>query len=110
MATSIGEMRSVVKVMQNQPIDNTSGGQDDNFIVLLTTRGKLTRNSGRKGIEAGNLQFDKSFKLETRFQVAFAINKDLRISVDDTDYMIVDWYLDNEIKHWYNFILNRVDE
>lgn len=110
MATSIGEMRSVVKVMQNQPTENASGGTDDNFIVMLTTRGKLTRNSGRKDIEAGNVQFDKSFKLQIRFQIGLVINKDLRMNIDGTDYMIVDWYLDEEIKHWYNFILNRVDE
>lgn len=110
MATNIGDMRSIVKVMQNQPIDNVSGGQDDNFVVVLTTRGKLARNSGRKGIEAGNLQFDKSFKLETRFQTALTINKDLRMNIDGKDYLIVDWYLGDEIKHWYYFILNRVDE
>lgn len=106
---TIGEMRNIVKVFQNQPVDNATGGQQDNFVLLLSTRGKLTKISGRKNIEAGAIQYEKGYQLTIRFQQAITFYSDTRVNVDGTDYMITDWSLENEIRHLYNLTLNRID-
>ena len=106
---NIGEQRSIVEMYENKPVDNESGGQQDNFVLLLKTRGKLTKINGNKSIEAGSLQFDKGYQLITRFQNAIIFNSDTRVKVDGVDYMITDWYLETEIKHLYVITLNRVD-
>jgi SPP1 family predicted phage head-tail adaptor len=105
----IGQMRSVVVFQINQPVDNTSGGQDDNYVTTVTTRGWLTMKSGKKGIEAGSLQFGKSYTLYCRYQSDILLNSDTRVIVDGQAYQIDDWGLQDEIKHLYVLILNRVD-
>lgn len=105
----IGQMRSVVIFQVNQPMDNDSGGQDDNFISSVTTRGWLTKKIGKKGIENGAMQFSKSYVLYCRYQSDILLNSDTRVVVDGRPYLIEDWELQGEIKHLYIFTLNRVD-
>lgn len=105
----IGQMRSVVVFMINQPIDNTSGGQDDNYITTVTTRGRLTKKSGKKGLEAGTIQFEKYYELYCRYQSDIVLNSDTRVVVDGQNYQINDWEFEGEVKHLYIFKLCRID-
>lgn len=105
----IGQMRQIVQFQVNQPIDNISGGQDDNWITIITTRGWLTKRTGRKTIEQGTIQFDKSYVLYCRYQNDLVINSDTRVLVDSRTFLIADYELQDEIKHLYVFTLNAID-
>ena len=106
---AIGEMRSVVLFEQNTPVDNGSGGQEDNFIELLTTRGRLRKNKGYKDIEQGDVVFDKGYELICRWRSDLVINKDTRVTIRGEHYRITDHELVDEIKHWYKFLLSKND-
>lgn len=105
----IGQMRQVVAFQVNQPIDNTSGGQDDNWVTTVSTRGWLTKKTGRKSIEQGTVQFDKSYVLYCRYQSDLLINSDTRVTVDGQTFLIVDFELQDQIKHLYMFTLNTIN-
>jgi|GEM_PF-1875914 len=108
-AFSIGDMREAVVFQQNQPIDNASGGQDDNWVTTATTRGKLTKIKGGKSIEAGSLQFDKGYNLECRYQSDLVINQDTRALINGQPYQIMDWELVDQKRHLFTFSLNKID-
>lgn len=105
----IGQMRQVVQFQVNNPVDNTSGGQNDVWTTIITTRGWLTKKTGRKGIEQGTVQFDKSYVLYCRYQSDLIVNTDTRMIVDGRTFMVADFELQDEIKHLYVFTLNTVD-
>lgn len=105
----IGQMRSVVVFKVNQPVDNTDGGQDDNYVETVRTRGWLTQRTGKKSIEAGVIQFNKSYVLYCRYQSNILLNSDTRVVVDGQEFLINDFELQNQIKHIYLLTLNRVD-
>jgi len=107
---SIGECRSVVQFQQNQPVDNESGGQDDTWTTIVTTRGRLRKKSGHKDIELGSLQFDKSYELVCRYQSDIPTSPDARVMVDGKTYRINDWEAESEINHLLIFNLSRTDE
>lgn len=110
LVLSIGECRSVVQFQRSQPIDNESGGQDDAWTIVVTTRGRLRKKSGRKDIELGSLQFDKSYELVCRYQSDIPTNPDVRVIIDGKTYRINDWQTENEINDFYIFSLSRTDE
>lgn len=105
----IGQMRSVVIFQVNQPVDNASGGQDDNYVQTVTTRGWLTKKTGKKSIQAGSIQFYKYYQLYCRYQSDIVLNSDTRIVVDGQNFQIDDFELQGEIKHLYIFNLSKTD-
>lgn len=104
---SVGQMRSVVLFRQNTPVDNTSGGQDDSYADLLTTRGRLRKNRGSKNLEHGDIGFDKSYELICRAENALIINSDTICVINSEEYKINDWEIVDEIKHWIKFSISK---
>jgi len=102
-------MRSVVSFEQNSPVDDGSGGQVDDFTLLLTTRGRLRKLKGNKNLEQGDIVFDKGYELICRWRSDLVINKDTSIVINGQRYRINDFELQNEIKHLYRFIINKND-
>lgn len=105
MNPTIGEMRERVEFQQNQPINNASGGQDDNFVTLLSCRGKLRQRSGTKKLEQGEIMIDTGWDLFVRSQVALNINLnfDTRVLVNGDVYRVNQWLLIDQLKHFYKF-------
>lgn len=110
LSFSIGECRSIVQFQQNQPVDNESGGQDDVWTIIITTRGRLRKKNGYKDIELGSVQFNKDYELVCRYQSSILINPDTRVLVDGKAYKINDWEMEQEINHLLIFSISRVDE
>jgi len=106
---TIGEFRHVGIFQKNQPADNDSGGQDDNWVNIVTTRGRLEKTKGGKGIEEGSLQFNKSYVWICRYQSDLVIDQDTRLMIDGHPYQIMDFELENQIRHIYIFNLNKID-
>jgi len=106
---TIGEMRQVFIFQKNVPVDNDSGGQDDNWVDLVTTRGILQKSKGGKSIEEGSLQFNKSYEAVCRYQSDLVFDQDTRVLIDGHLFQIMDWELDQQIKHVCRLNLNKVD-
>lgn len=106
---TIGQMRQVGTFQKNQAVDNTSGGQDDNWVDMLTTRGILQKTKGGKGIEEGSLQFNKSYQWACRYQSDLVIDQSTRLVIDGQPYQIMDFELEEQKRHIYLFNLNKID-
>lgn len=104
---SIGEMRSIVLFEQNNPVDDGSGGQADNYTTLLSTRGRLRQLKSYKDLEQGDILFDRGYELICRWRSDLVINKDTRITINGEHYRITGYELADEIKHWYRFTINK---
>lgn len=100
-----GEMRSSGTFLKNIPISNDSGGQSDNFTTVLTCRGRLRQNSGKKSLEQGEIVQDKTFEWVCRFQAAIVIGADSAWNIGGQQYRISNWELVNQIPEWYRFTL-----
>jgi len=106
---SIGEMRQVGTFQKNAPVDNDSGGQDDAWQTMVTTRGRLTKKSGGKVIEEGSLQFSKSYQWVCRYQSDLVVDQDTRLLIDGQPYQIMDWELVDQRQHLFTFNINKID-
>ena len=104
---TIGQMRSKVVFYSNNPVKNDTGGLSDNWSILLTTRGRLRRDSGRKINEQGEIIFSKDYELICRYQNALTIDPKGKILIDGAGYRIKDFRLMDEIRHLYIFILAK---
>lgn len=101
-----GEMRSRGNFLKNTPVANNSGGFDDDFAIVLTCRGRLRQNHGKKSMEQGEIVQDKTFEWVCRYQAAIAIDADSAWMIDGQQYRISNWELVNQIPEWYRFTLN----
>lgn len=105
----IGQMRQVVKLCLNQPTQRGAGWQD-NYGILLTTRGRLKQSSGYRNASEGEIQGDKTFELIVRYQQA--IESTISISskwlIDGVFYTIHSWEKkDQETFLYYRFLLHK---
>ena len=102
----IGECRSAVEIIQNIPVDNESGGQQDNWSTSVITRGRLRKKTGKKINEAGALIFEEYYELVIRWQQAVIVNSDTRVLVDGKNYLILDMETVKQVQHWIVFKLS----
>lgn len=112
---SIGQMRSTVVFLTNTPTiaattDReavTTGGLNDVYTTLLTTRGRLRKKSGSRGLDLGLVEDKQYYELICRFQSA--INTGLEVNgkvlVDSVLYTIQTWEVIDQIAHLYKFEL-----
>jgi len=100
---TIGEMRQVGTFKQNQPIDNVSGGQSDNYVTLLTCRGRLRKRSGKKISEQGELMIDQNYEWVCRYQGNLVINTDTALFIGGIMYRINDYEKVDQLNHFYRF-------
>lgn len=86
----------------------TTGGQNDVYATLLTTRGRLRKNSGNRGLDFGLIASEDSYELICRFQsgIAAELRVNQKVMVDKDTYTIQSWEVLDQISHWYRFKLN----
>lgn len=103
---SIGELRQIGILRRNAPVANDSGGYDDAYTDVLTCRGRLRQQSGRKAMEQGEIVQNKSWEWLCRFQTAIVIDVDSVWSIGGQIYRINDWEKVDQLPHWYRFTLS----
>lgn len=103
---SIGQMRQSGTLRKNNPLNNTSGGQSDNYSDVLTCRGKLTQRSASKTLEQGDIVQNKGFEWICRFQGAIVLDVDSAWVIGGVYYRIASWEKVDQMPHFYRFILS----
>lgn len=111
----IGQMRSTVIFRLNSPTTSatsdreavTTGGQNDVYSNLLTTRGRLKKKNGKRDLDLALLAGQDSYELICRFQSAIntGIQTNGKVFVDSIEYTIQTWEVIDQIRHWYKFEL-----
>ncbi len=102
----IGEMRKVGTFLRNNPVANSSGGQDDNYVDIATVRGQLIKQSGRKAFEQGEFVNNKNYEWYCRYSINIVVDTDTILVIDGLQYRIADYEFIDEIKHFYKFTLS----
>ena len=103
---SIGEMRQSGTLRKNNPVNNASGGQNDNYTDVLTCRGRFRQRSANKSLEQGDIVQNKSFEWIIRYQSAVVLDVDSAWVIGGTYYRIASWEKVDQMPHFYRFILN----
>lgn len=103
----IGKMRQTGILKQNHPVANSSGGEDDNYTTVLTTRGWLRKDSGNINLLTGQITLTKTYTWICRFQQAITVNVDTTWFIGGQEYVLEDYELIDEIKHLYKFNLRK---
>lgn len=109
----IGKMRSVVKFEYNEPVqDEQLGGQIDNYLELLTTRGELIRKNGNRILENGQVIIVSYSILRCRIQSALAarINMALRLIIDNRIYTIDGYSREDQKNFIYVFNVTESEQ
>lgn len=109
-------MRSLVHFLENNATTSatterdvvTTGGLNDNYSLLLTTRGRLRKKSGNRGLDLGLIESKETYELICRYQNALEsdLQVDVKILIDGKLFTISSWEKIDEIKHIYRFELN----
>lgn len=99
----IGLLRLTGTLRNNTPNANTSGGQDDNYSTVLTTRVYLEKDKGATSLITGQKVFNKDYTLICRYQSGIVLNPDSIWVINNETYTIRDFELIDEIKHLYIF-------
>lgn len=112
----IGIMRSVVVFLTNTPTTAatatlnavTTGGQNDVYSTLLSTRGRLKKLNGGRMLEMGMIQSEDAYELTCRFQTALetALKVNGKVTVDGAAFTINTWEKMDQINHIYKFKIN----
>lgn len=102
--------KGTVVFKQNTPAQS-GAGKSDSYATLVTTDGRLRKNTSNRGLQAGEMGFDNSYSLIVRYQDAIfnAIRSDLKVDIDSVRYTIAGWELQNEKRFYIEFSLNRQD-
>lgn len=103
---SVGEMRKVGTFRKNVPVSDGAGGQKDSFTDVITVRGKLSKQSGRKALEQGEFVGNKGYEWICRYNSVLVPDTETIIVIDGLQYRVNDWELIDEIKHFYRFTLS----
>lgn len=109
---SIGQMKSIVKFEENQPItDATIGRKKDNYVEFLTAWGKLRKITGRRGFEAFQSNLIGKWELHVWFQTALEnkVWKSMRVVVSSNRFFTVENITieQEDERKMYVFILNE---
>lgn len=116
---TIGQMRQVVYFLVNTPTTSATTsrevvvtGKNDNYLVLLTTRGRLRKNRGSRDLSFGLVEQSETYELICRFQSTLESNLrvDMKIIIDQKTYTPASWEKMDELNHLYKFTLNTSTE
>lgn len=117
---TIGQMRSSVEFFVNAATVNattereavTTGGRNDSYVSLLTTRGRLRKKNGNRGLDLGLIESKETYELICRFQSTLesSLATDVKLVIDSKVFTIASWEKIDEIKHFYKFELNASSE
>lgn len=106
--TEIGEMRSIVRFEVNNSTALGAGRKDD-YEELLTTRGKLRKITGSRGLALGEALLESQWELECRFQIDLENNvrKNSRLVIDNRFFTIAKMEVIDQKRRMYKFTLNE---
>lgn len=117
---TIGQFRQVVYFLANAATTNatttrlatSSGGKNDNYTILVTTRGKLRKSHGSRELSFGLVQESETYTLLCRFETALESNLrvDTKIIIDSKTYTLQSWEKVEQINHIYSFKLSTSSE
>jgi hypothetical protein len=112
----IGQLRQTAIFKVNTPTANATtdrdavltGGLNDSYSTLLTTRCKLRKSGGGRSLLQGMISDKESFEMICRFQDGIHNNLriDTKIDILNFRYTIDSWEVIDEIKNFYKFRLN----
>jgi hypothetical protein len=111
MNVDAGQLKKVVVFQKNTP--TTQGaGKKDSWATLVTTRGFLEKNSGRRSLDNSQKVFDNSWKLITRFESILEtnLNTALRVLIDGKYFTIDSWEKKGEKRFHFIFQLSQHGE
>lgn len=113
---NIAQMRKTAIFKVNTPTTNATtdlnavqtGGLNDSYSTLLTTRCRLRKLSGGRGLLEGLISDKQQYEMICRFQSGIDNNLrvDTKIDIDNFRYTIDTWEKIDEINHLYKFRLN----
>lgn len=103
---SIGDMRQKGTLRKNIPLLNGSGGSSDNYVDILTCRGRLRKQKGNKALEQGDFVINKGYEWICRFQTGIVIDTDTAWEIGGQFYRINDFEKIDELNHFYRFIIS----
>lgn len=103
----IGRLRDVVLFRVNLGATAGAGGQD-NYTDLLTTRGRLTRSSGSRSAQFGDIEIGESWTLVVRKQAKLTANlsTSLKVVVEGQTYTMQGWEETGNRPYYYRIILS----
>lgn len=104
---TIGELRRSATLMSNAPLNNTSGGDYDNYAAVLTTRCYLEARGGTLDLQQGALNIEQTYKMICRFQSAIVWNTDSYWVIGGVNYRITNGIEIDNRPHWYQFNLQK---
>lgn len=117
---TIGQMRQNVYFLSNAATVSatttrnatSSGGKNDNYSILLITRGMLRKSHGNRELSFGLVEEAESYTLICRFQTTLESNlrSDTKIIIDSKTYTIKSREKVEEINHLYKFTLATSSE
>jgi hypothetical protein len=108
MGDLVGNMRKVCALCLNIPTSQ-GAGYTDNYGILLTTRGKLEKSSGSRGLISGEIEGNSSYNLTVRYQQAIDVNLSVSSKwlIDGIFYTIDSWEKVDQINFYYKFRLSK---
>ena len=101
--------KGTVVFKQNTPTTTTSGGGADSYATLVTTDGRLRKRSGNRGLQAGEVGFNSSWELITRYQdtIFNAYRSDMKVDIDGVRYTVQSCDKIDEKRFWLRFDLTK---
>lgn len=102
----IGEFTKTVVFKQNTPT-TLGAGKKDAYTTLLTTKGRLKKQSGSRSLGFGDIQITNSYELLVRYQSSLATNlrADVKIEIDSKTFTIQTFEKIGEKNFYYRFII-----
>lgn len=108
---TVGDLRKTVLFQQSVAVDNNSGGQPITYTGFVATRCKISNTSGNKYLDTGQIVYQNSWEMITRFRsdLFAGVNTDTRCIIDNQIYRINSWNLTDMTKHFLIFELSQAD-
>lgn len=106
----IGKMDQICELLQNTPVVLGAGNQDQ-YTVLLTTRGFLKKMNGSRASITADILVENSWQLTVRKQNALvsALRADLKWRIGGKIYTIQTWQDIQEDHFYYLFNLTQAN-
>ena len=107
----VGQFRSRVTFLNNEPMSDDAGGQIDNYVSFLTCWGMLRQNAGDRFISQNEIILSNTYSLIVRYQDALASNlkSNTLIQIDTRTFTIQSSTKVEELNYFYQFTLVQKD-
>lgn len=104
---AVGEFDKVVAFQKNTAT-TLGAGKADSYATYCTTRGRLRKQNGSRGLSFGEMLQSSSFELLVRYESLLASNlrNDNKVLIDSKLYSISSYELIEEKKRYYKLTIN----